>query len=243
MTFNRPPPLVIGHRGAAGVVPENTLPSFSAALEFGVDAVELDVHVVEDTLVVIHDTTLDRTTNGTGRLSECTLEALRNLDAGSGARVPLLEEVFNLVPPEVGINVELKGSGTGEPLAEFLTGQRRPDVLVSSFNRPELSAFRRRCPGANVAPLFSRWHPGIWDIAERFGAWSVNLHTRLATRKRIADAKSRGFRVLVYTVNDLALARDLVDAGVHGVFTDHPERIRVPALADRSRWRGEISGP
>jgi glycerophosphoryl diester phosphodiesterase len=221
---------VIGHRGAAGLKPENTLPSFSAALELGVDAVELDVHLVEDALVVIHDPTLDRTTNGTGRLSACSLDALRDLDAGNGARVPLLEEVFDLVPPDVGINVELKGAGTGERLAEFLTGQQRPDVLVSSFNRPELSAFRNRCPQANVAPLFSRWHPGIWEIAARFRAWSVNLNTRLATRRRIEDAQNRGYRVLVYTVNDLDLARSLVDAGVHGVFTDHPERIRVPVL-------------
>ncbi len=232
MTLNRPPPLVIGHRGAAGLKPENTLPSFSAALELGVDAVELDVHLVEDALVVIHDATLERTTNGFGRLSSCTLEALRNLDAGGGAQVPLLDEVFDLVPPDVGINVELKGAGTGERLAEYLIARPRPEVLVSSFSRPELAAFRRRCPEANVAPLFSRWHPGIWEIAERFRAWSVNLSTRLATRKRIAEAQGRGFRVLVYTVNDLDLARSLIGAGVHGIFTDHPERIRVPVLAD-----------
>lgn len=232
MTFNRRPPLVIGHRGAAGLRPENTLESFSAALEFGVDAVELDVHLVEDTLVVIHDPTLERTTNGSGRLSECSLDALRKLDAGGGSQVPLLEEVFDLVPADVGINVELKGGGTGAPLADFLNARQRPDVLVSSFNRSELAAFRRSHPDAQVAPLFSRWHPGIWEIAERFNAWSVNLHTRLATRKRIADAQRRGFRVLVYTVNDLDLARSLVAAGAHGVFTDHPERIRVPALTD-----------
>jgi glycerophosphoryl diester phosphodiesterase len=232
VTFNRHPPLVIGHRGAAGLKPENTLASFSAALELGVDAVELDVHLVEDALVVIHDSTLDRTTNGIGRLSDCTLDTLRLLDAGGGAQIPLLEEVFDLVPPDVGINVELKGVGTGERLADFLTGRWRPEVLVSSFRRPELAAFRRRCPETNVAPLFSRWHPRIWDVAARFTAWSVNLNIKLATRKRIADAQRRGFRVLVYTVNDLDLARSLVDAGVHGIFTDHPERIRVPVLSD-----------
>ena len=154
------------------------------------------------------------------------------IDAGGGAQIPLLEEVFDLVPPDVGINVELKGAGTGERLADFLTGRWRPEVLVSSFRRPELAAFRRRCPETNVAPLFSRWHPRIWDVAARFTAWSVNLNIKLATRKRIADAQRRGFRVLVYTVNDLDLARSLVDAGVHGIFTDHPERIRVPVLSD-----------
>lgn len=232
MTFNRRPPLVIGHRGAAGLKPENTLPSFETALELGVDAVELDVHLVENTLVVIHDSTLERTTNGTGNLAECTLETLRALDAGAGSQVPLLEEVFELVPPEIGINVELKGAGTGEQLADFLNRRQRPEVLVSSFIRSELAAFRSRCPEANVSPLFSRWHPRMWSIAERFRAWSVNLNTKLATRERIAEAQNRGYRVLVYTVNDLDLARSLVGAGAHGVFTDHPERISAPALAD-----------
>src|SRR4051794_29972802 len=104
--------LIIGHRGAAGLEPENTLRSFARAIEIGVDAIELDVYCVDDRLVVIHDDTLERTTNGRGEVMKSTFAALRQLDAGRGERIPTLEEVFAAVPERLTVNVELKGSGT-----------------------------------------------------------------------------------------------------------------------------------
>ena len=225
-------PLIIGHRGAAGIRPENTLSSFEKAVELNVGAVELDVHLCEGELVVIHDTTLQRTTNGTGNVSDQTLANLRQLDAGDGQWIPTLAEVFTAVPEIVGINVELKGEGTAAHLAQFLTGlpENRRDVLVSSFNHGLLREFATARPGVKTAPLFSKWREDAVKTAESFGGF-INLSSRIVNRKRCDELCRSGLAVSVYTVNELALGRKLASWGVSGIFTDYPDRITRDALA------------
>lgn len=243
MGFERPH-IIIGHRGAAGLLPENTLPSFERAIELGVDAVELDVHVCEGRLCVIHDPTLDRTTSGTGPVAGITLAALRALDAGNGAQVPLLEEVFELVPDSVGVNVELKGEGTAEVLARLLRPRgayHRRELLVSSFDHAALARFHELRPAVPVAPLFSRWRADGFDIARRLGSGFVNLGVKIATAARCRAAHKAGLETLVYTINDPAEARRLFELGVKGLFTDYPDRIRPGAPGDRVPGRGGTS--
>jgi glycerophosphoryl diester phosphodiesterase len=233
------PVLVIGHRGAAGLAPENTLPGFQRAYACGVSAVELDVHVVADRLVVIHDDTLERTTNGTGLVASAPLATLRALDAGAGTGVSLLEEVVADLPPEVGLNIELKGPATGVAVARFLSSRPAVDVLVSSFDHEELYRFRRLDAATRVAPLWHRWRPGVWTVAAELDAWGINLSRRIASPRRLMEARRRELHSLVYTVNDLDEARRLVAAGASGVFTDYPdqitaERLRRDAPATRS---------
>ena len=108
--------LCIGHRGAKGLEPENTLRSVRKALDLGVDGVEIDVYLAGGQLVVIHDETLERTTNGRGLVEEQSFDYLRSLDAGMGEKIPTLREVFDTVNRRAFINVELKGSGTAEPV-------------------------------------------------------------------------------------------------------------------------------
>ncbi len=227
------PPIIIGHRGAAALAPENTLASFRRAVELGVDAVELDVRCSGDELVVIHDDRVDRTTNGTGAVAELPFEALRRLDAGAGERIPTLEEVLEAVPIEVAINIELKGPNTAAPAAERLFGLQRP-LLVSSFDWSELRRFHERCPDVACAPLCGRWRGGRWSelprLANELGAWSVNLADRLTTAARVATIRCWGCRCLVYTVNDPGRAKALAAMGVAGIFTDDPSR-----FAPRSR--------
>ncbi len=245
--------LIVGHRGAAGLAPENTLAGFSTAVSLGVDAVELDVHCVHGRLLVIHDDHLDRTTSGKGELKGLGIAALRALDAGGGQSIPFLEEVFDALPPAVGINVELKGPRTAEPVLAMLRNSQGSarDVLVSAFDLDELRHFvdlagiRHQLPAAHanalatkvgdgcglagsrfmVAPLFDRWNKNLLEVATALGAWSVNLSVRAATRQRIAEARARGFRVLVYTVNDPAIAERLFSWGASGIFTDFPDRM------------------
>jgi len=224
------PILVVGHRGAAGLAPENTLPSFKRACDLGVGAVELDVYAVEGELLVVHDDTLERTTDGAGPVLGRTLADLRRLDAGGGWPIPLLGEVAALLPDGVGLNIELKGPGTAGPVAAFLANHPQPDVLVSSFEHAELAHFRQLAPDVRVAPLFDRWTEDAWQIAESLGAWGINLSRRIATPERLARARELGLRTIVYTVNDLAEARELVSNGATGVFTDYPDRITVAEI-------------
>lgn len=225
-------PLIIGHRGAAGLVPENTLPSFARAIELGVDAVELDVHVCAGRLCVIHDPDLDRTTSGTGPISARSLEELRALDAGNGERVPFLEEVFDLVPARVAINVELKGPATAAPLANFIANSPSRQVLVSSFDHRELAAFQTLAPEIEVAPLFGRWRGDPIQIGRQFASRFINLSRKIVTPQRCQLLQDAGFEILVYTVNELVEATQLFELGVKGVFTDYPDRLRPAFPAD-----------
>ncbi len=241
--FLAPDFTIIGHRGAAGLVPENTLPGFQRALELGCPMIELDVHRVADAeaqLLVLHDAELDRTTSGSGEIADHTLAELRRLDAGGGERIPLLEEVAELLIEhrsraglETVLNVELKGSNTAEPTAAFAARHPELPLLVSSFQHSELIAYRRLRPADWVAPLYARYDANWQATAERLSACAVNLSWRIATPSRVRAIRSAGYAVFVYTVNQLSTARRLKAMGVSGVFTDRPDRL----LAD-GRWRG-----
>ena len=220
--------LVIGHRGAAGLVAENTLASFARAVELGVDAVELDIHVVEGRLVVIHDDTVARTTNGHGPLAAHGLAGLRALDAGGGERIPFLKEVFEAVPLSVGVNVELKGPGTGTVFADQFPDDGH-EILVSSFDRGELRDFHARRPAVPCAPLHHRLGAAMVAEARELDAWSINVAEGLVDAPLMQRLGGAGFRVLAYTVNDPARAAALTELGVAGVFTDYPDRVRRPA--------------
>ena len=216
--------LIIGHRGAAGLAPENTMKSFRRALACGVDAVELDVHAVDSRLAVIHDPTVDRTTNGRGPLSRYSIADLQRLDAGDGQPIPMLEDVLEAVPAGVGINIELKGPGTEALVAPMCLD--RANTLVSSRDLRRLRAFRRARPDVMCAPVFRMPHRDMAGAARAIDAWSINIRNDLATPRRIGRLRDAGFRVLVFTVNDRRRALELKRQGVAGVFSDFPDRVR-----------------
>ena len=223
--------LCIGHRGAKGHLPENTLLSFEKAISLGCHWVELDVHLVEGQLVVMHDDKVNRTTNGKGDLASFSLDELRQLDAGNGATVPLLREVIELVDHRVGINVELKGRDTAlacnQLLGEYCRqGWDAEEFLLSSFQHEELAkADPRWRRGALFAPRQFGRPSDIWQQAEALGAWSVNLDRRSVDAGIVAEARAAGYRVLAYTANEPAEICRLLDAGVDGIFSDYPDRV------------------
>jgi glycerophosphoryl diester phosphodiesterase len=217
--------LIVGHRGAAGLEPENTLRSFARAIEIGVDAVELDVYCIDGQLVVIHDDTLERTTNGHGQVMDTPFDALRRLDAGAGEVIPTLDEVIELIAGRVAINVELKGDGTAAPVARCIEAHLDAEILVSSFEHAELVRYRRESPNGLVAPLFHKPSTQMFDVAAALGAWSINVAGRLATPELLREIGRRGYRSLVYTINERTMAKALRDVGAGGVFTDFPDRM------------------
>jgi glycerophosphoryl diester phosphodiesterase len=221
--------LCIGHRGAGGHEPENTLRSIRRALELGADGVEIDVRLVHGELLVMHDAKLDRTTNGRGYLVRKSLAALRALDAGKGERIPTLREVLETVDRRGFVNIELKGRRTAGPVCalihEFVHthGWRHEDFLVSSFIRAELRAVRD--PLIPIGLLLTRPTRLYGLSARRVRACSVHPAVRFVTARFVADAHRRGLRVFPYTANSPAEIARLRDLGVDGVFTDFPERV------------------
>lgn len=224
------PFLVFGHRGAAGHAPENTLLSVSRAIEFGADGVEVDVRTcLGGELVVFHDEDLGRVTGKPGRVEDAHLARLRSLDAGGGERIPLAEEVLDLVRGRALLNLEIKNPRAAEPLAELLretvAGGHDPDaLLVSSFEAASLESFRKILPAVPIALLAEGGGEGFCERALMLGARFLNLGLGAATRGRIEEARRHGLDALVYTVNDPEEIRNLSAMGALGVFTDFPDR-------------------
>jgi glycerophosphoryl diester phosphodiesterase len=220
-----------GHRGARGHEPENTVRSIRRALELGADGVEMDVHFVDGHLVVIHDDTLNRTTNGRGRLAGKTFTYLRSLDAGLGEPIPTLAEVFDAVNRRAVINIELKGRHTAAPvvalIAEYVKrhGWGFDDCLVSSFDHARIQEARQLCPEIRIGALILKTPRGLARFAEDLGAWSLHADKRCLTPKLVEDAHRRGLKVYVFTVNEPEEIVRMRALGVDGVFSDFPERV------------------
>ncbi|MEX0942166.1 MAG: glycerophosphodiester phosphodiesterase family protein [Pseudomonadales bacterium] len=225
--MNNPEILIIGHRGAMGYKPENTLASFELAIEMGCPWIELDVYIVDATLLVFHDETLERTTNGAGKLENHDLAYLRGLDAGDGEQIPTLGEVLDLVDGRVGVNIELKGAGTAGPVAALLDaycekGWHPEQFLISSFDHRELASTD---PTYRRGALFGRRsRKDYFTAAEELGAWSINLDLALVKAETVRQAHEHGFRVLVYTVNQTKDLQAMIAMGVDGIFTNYPDK-------------------
>jgi glycerophosphoryl diester phosphodiesterase len=223
-------PLCIGHRGACGHEPENTLRSIRRALEMGVDGIEIDVQRVEGELVVFHDAKLDRTTNGRGYLKRQTFAYLRSLDAGAGERIPTLREVTEAIARRAFLNIELKGAGTARPVAELIAelmareGWTPEHFIVSSFLRRELRDFRAVAdPRIPVGVLLAR-PTRLWlRTARLFQASAIHPPVQLTSARFVERAHRHGLKVFAYTVNTPAGMERMRQMGVDGVFTDFPE--------------------
>jgi glycerophosphoryl diester phosphodiesterase len=206
-----------------GVEPENTLRSFVAAQQAGLDVLELDLHLSKDgALVVMHDADVDRTTDGSGPIAEMTLDELRALDAGRGERVPLFEEVLDAV--RTPLQAEIKDVQAARALAEVLVRRDLADrVEVSSFHDDAIAEISRLVPGVRTALIASRYGLEIVDRAADAGAATVCLNIRRLTLEAAEQARKSGLRIIGWVVNtqdQLRLARALE---LDGVTTDYPE--------------------
>ena len=233
--------LVFGHRGAKAYAPMNTIPAFELAAEQGVHGVELDVHFSSDNeLVIIHDYTVDATTNGTGEVAKKSLDELKSLDAGSwfdpkfaGTQIPTLDEVFKTFGPALIVNVEIKVYNLEDPTIEqavancIFRNNMQERVIVSSFAPQNLRRIRVIAPDVprgyiQSLETMSGDTQGVL-IPEDYHAehWQHDM----IGQEQMDYAKEVGKYVNTWTVNDAARARQLRLLGVHGIVTDYPDVI------------------
>lgn len=235
-------PKVIGHRGAAAYAPENTLASIRRAAALGARWVEFDVRLTrEGDLVLMHDDTVARTTNGGGRVLDLSVAELKALDAGAwfggvfaGERVPALAEAIALLAElGLGANIEIKtgtaeARATAEALGRILAAhwpRAAPPPLVSSFEIAALVAMQEAAP-AWPRGLLLKQLEGDWrGLLDRLGAATLNLDQRPLNAAKVAEARAAGRPILCYTVNDPSRARQLFAWGVTSVFTDRPDAL------------------
>lgn len=206
-----------------GVEPENTLRSFVAAQQAGLDAIELDLHLSKDgALVVMHDTDVDRTTDGAGPIADKTLAELRALDAGRGERVPVFEEVLDAVRSP--LQAEIKDVAAARALAGVMTERDLVSrVEVSSFHDEAVAEIARLVPGVRTALIASRFGTDIVDRAVEAGAATVCLNIRRLTLEVVERARKADLRIIGWVVNTQDHLRLVRALGLDGATTDYPE--------------------
>jgi glycerophosphoryl diester phosphodiesterase len=216
---------VIGHRGIAGLEPENTLRSFRRAIALGVDYVECDVRLTADRrLVLLHDETVDRTTDGTGRVADLAFEAVRALDAGRGERVPALEELLDLLEGRCKAHIELKGAGTEGPTLRLVQDREMlGDAVLTSGDTERLGALRALSPDVAIEHIFGEPPPDAIARALRVRAQRVSVHHRHATRDYVQAAHAAGLQVIAWPPNTEAEMQAAIDLGVDFLCTDRPD--------------------
>lgn len=233
-------PLVIGHRGAPVAAPENTLSAFREAVAQGVDMVELDVRMSkDDQIVVCHDETIDRTSDGKGEIREMTLQEIQSYDAGSwfgeafrGEKIPTLEQVIEMLPPGVWINVEVKdfyGGRLGEKLAELLhRTERLATVVVSAFAHKDLVKFKQSYPEILIGLLYFEDLYDHVSYAKTLPVPIYSLHPyyKSIPLSDITAAKENGIEVFPFTINEQEDMVSLIKDGVSGLITNYPDRLR-----------------
>ncbi len=253
-------PLVIGHRGAGGHAPENTLAAFRRGLELGSDGVECDVHLSADgRLVVIHDATVDRTTDGKGRVGDLTLSELKALDAGSwfgdgfrAERLPTLEEVFEVVR-EAGrergrpcwLFVELKHGrdvypGIEEELMRAIAHSGlAAQTAVISFDHRAIAKLRELDPALRTAALYDARPVNSAALARSAGAGWIGPAVKWVDALEVAQARAAGLEVFVWTANQEEAMRRVLQLGVTAVGSDYPDRLL--AMRDNTRFSPDES--
>jgi len=216
---------VVGHRGAAGLEPENTLRSVRKAVELGVDQVEIDVRMTRDRhIVVIHDETVDRTTNGHGYVKDLTFGEIRKLDAGKGEHVPTLEEVLGLTRGKVILQIELKVGEATEPVVQLIESlNAEKDVIITSFIHELLGRVHDMNPNLRTGALFFHVQVDICQRALDAHSEAIHIHYRNVESKLVEEAHSRGLKIQVWNPDDIENMKRMLDLGVDGIGTNRPD--------------------
>jgi glycerophosphoryl diester phosphodiesterase len=238
--------VVIGHRGASAYYPENTLSAFKAAYEMGAEMVELDILLSKDGVpVVIHDETLDRTTNGKGNVKEFTLEELKKLDAGlwfgeehKGEPIPTLEEVIQFAKGKIALNIEIKTeavtdslhNGVEEKALELVKKYGMEDhVLFSSFDYRAIAHLRALDVNISTALLYERRQSANKlpsELVQAYDANAFNCSKRQFSKKWANNTEEHEIPVFIYTVNKEREMKKMINRGASGIFSDKPDLLK-----------------
>src|SRR5690625_4007946 len=241
---------IFAHRGSSGTHPENTMIAFKEAERVGADGIEIDVHYTkDDQLIVIHDNTVNRTTNGKGRVRDLTLRELLKLDAGAhfskqftGEKIPTFEDVLDWIQgTNLLVNIELKYVALDyknfeeKVLQEIERRRLEERVIISSFNHERLKKIHDLHPKIETGILYMERLFEPWHYANTVGAKAIHPHMDGVDAGLIALSESKGCSVRVFTVNNKEHIGGLIQAGCSGIITDFPER----ALGVREYVRGQ----
>ena len=217
--------ILTGHRGAAKLEPENTLLSIQKAIDLGVDQIEIDVHLTRDQhLVVIHDTTVDRTTDGQGAIADCTLAEVKQLNAGKGERIPTLQEVMDLVRGKVILQIELKGPDTTEPVIQTVKQNSMENkVLLTSFVHDRLREARQLNPNLRLGALWANPPPDACEQAIDMGVEAIHIQHLNIDSQLVQKAHAHGLKIRAWNPDTVEEIQRVVDLGVDAIGSNRPD--------------------
>lgn len=224
--------LKVAHRGASGYEPENTLLAFQKAIELNADMIELDTRVCESgELVVMHDDSVDRTTNGKGKIEDKTLKELKSLDESRAQKIPTLIEVLDFIDKRIKLNIELKDEGTAKEISIIIEkyirkkGWSYDDFLISSFHHNELRQLKEINPEIRIGVLTELLPPGFMHFARKIGAYSVNIPVDKLNNNLVEDAHKIGLKVFTFAANNTDEIKKAKLLGVDYICSNYPDKI------------------
>lgn len=218
---------IYAHRGASIEFPENTIAAFRRAIELGAPGIEIDVHLSSDGHpVVIHDESVDRTSNGTGRVSDLTLAELQALDAGDGERIPTLAETLDVVAGHSKLDIEVKAADAAAAVLREVAKYPSLEWLISSFRWNALGFVREQDPHAELWVLSWAISDDAIKVARDLKASILNLEYTTVTEEQVNSLKPEGIGIGAWTVNDPKEAERLRDIGIVAICTDDPAALK-----------------
>jgi len=224
--------LIIGHRGACGHALENTLASIKKALDIGVDAIEFDIHkTADDQLVLMHDDTIDRTTNGSGSIAELSLSELEKYDAGNHEKIPTLQEALDLINKQAIADIEIKDPACVPFLYSIInsyvnSGWQPNNFIISSFDLIPLKKIHSLLPTIQLMAIISNATENWLDIMEQIPISLIAVSYVSLYKDFVTQAHEHRLKVIPYTVNDPSDIKRMIDINVDGIISDYPDRIK-----------------
>lgn len=222
--------VVLGHRGAKGEKPENTLLGIKYALDLGVKAIEIDIHLnLDQELVVIHDDTVDRTTNGHGKVSSISSIDLKNLDAGQGEKIPFLEEVFDLYKDyNFTLFIEIKALGCEKKLAGLIKNRELySKIIVKSFNHRIVKKIKEIDSKIKTSCLLYGLPINAVNIIENAKADGISISVSTVDQALVDLCQHNNYKVTVWNINKKEDLKPFVDMGVDFIGTDFPSKVNL----------------
>ena len=230
-------PLIIAHRGASAYEPENTLRAFQLAIEQGAQMIELDLHTTRDgQVVVIHDETLDHTTNFKGRVDHFTLAELKRADAGKGERIPTLDEVLDLTSGKAQLYLEIKDPRAATPTLQAIRARHcQNEMLLASFDLELMRQLGKEVRDVELGVILGTesWNPIVryreafpWRVLRSLNYQVLCMQVELCYGYLARQVKARGKRLYVWTANHERQFTRMVESKVDGIVTNHPDRLR-----------------
>ena len=225
---------VIGHRGAMGHALENTLESVKKAIALKADGIEIDVFKTKSgDLVVYHDSILSRLSNSNAFIEEISLDSIKKIQLINGSSIPTLNEVIDLIPDDIFLNIELKGKNTAyktnETILQYINQKnlKIDKFIISSFRWDELEKFRSLNDKVKIAILVDSFHKiqSSLILSQKINAYALNPNNKFLSKEIVQKIKSKNLFVFPYTVNTKDSIEIMKSFGIDGIITDYPERV------------------